>query len=178
MTSRFSRLLLATGMLLALVLPASALAHGGRDHDGDRSRVCRSVENGAVARGLTAEQAQAVAAACTTRATALKAAADAFNSATTSARDAYRATVTPIAAQIRTASEAKRAACRPDRRAQACLDARAAYRTAVAPLAQQIRAARDTYRAAVRPAAQTYRTAVRAAKDAFRTAVRPLLGRS
>jgi hypothetical protein len=178
MTSRLSRLLPATGMLLALALPATAPAHGGgRDHDRARG-ACKAVQNGSAPRGLTAEQAQTVATACTARDAAVQAAGDAFEAATTASRETYRAAVTPIVAQIRTAAEAKRAACRPDRRAQACRDARAAYRTTVRPLAQQIRAARDVYRAAVRPAAETRRTAVRAAKQAFEATVRPLLRRS
>ncbi|MEA2227716.1 MAG: hypothetical protein QOF04_1346 [Solirubrobacteraceae bacterium] len=176
MTSRLSRLLPAAGVLLVLALPATAPAHGGgRDH---ARGACKAVQDGAVPRGLTAEQAQTVATACTTRDAAVKAADDTFLAATTAARDTYRAAVTPIVAQIRTAADAKRAACRPDRRAQACRDARAAHRTTVQPLAQQIRAAREAYRAAVRPAAETRRTAVRAAKQAFEASVRPILRRS
>ena len=180
MISRFARLLLATAMLLALALPAVASAHRGRDHDRGLSsaRVCRAVENGRVPRGLTAAQAQALATACTTRANALTAAATAFDTATASARATYRATVTPLVAQVRTAEQAKRTACRADRASQACTDARAALRTTIAAVAPQLRAARTAFRAAIAPALQTYRTAVRAAQTAFRTSVNQILGRS
>jgi hypothetical protein len=185
MTSRLARLLLATGVLLMLALPAVASAHGGRDHDrGDRgrgrdaSRGCRAVQNGRLPRGLTAEQAQALATACTTRADAVQAADDALDAAVKPALDAYRAAAAPLLAQVRTAAQARRDACRADRAAQACTDARAAHRTTVAGVRPQLRAARDAYRAAIQPAAQTFRTAVRAAEDAFRTSTSQLLGRS
>jgi hypothetical protein len=185
MTSRLARLMLATGALLMLALPAVASAHGGRDHDrGDRgrgrdaSRVCRAAQDARVPRRLTAEQAQALATACTTRATAVQAADDAFDAAVKPALDTYRAAVTPLLAQVRTAAQARRDACRADRRAQACTDARTAYRTTVAGVQPQLRAAREAYRAAIRPAAQTFRTAVRAAQDAFRASVSQALGRS
>src|SRR4051794_24562732 len=87
MTSRRPRLCLAVGLLFALALPSSALAHGGGRHH-DRSRACRAVENNRVPRGLTAAQAQSLATACTTRATAVKAANDAFAAAAKPARDA------------------------------------------------------------------------------------------
>src|SRR4051794_23104668 len=178
MTSRFARLLLATTMLLALALPAVASAHGGHGRDRGADRVCRAVRNNHVPRGVTAAQAQALAAACTTRANAIAAATTAFDTATASARATYRTTVAPLAAQLRTASQAKRTACRTDRASQACSDARAALRTTLATVAPQIRAARQTYRAAVAPALQSYRTAVRAAQDAFRASVNQILGRS
>jgi len=175
MTTRLPRLLLAAGLLLVLALPSAALAHGGRHHERDRSHGCRAVENGRVPRGLTAAQAQSIAAACATRAAAVKAANDAFAAATKSARDTYRATVAPLNAQVRAAADAKRAACRPDRRSQACANARAAFRSTIAALAPQYRAARATFRTAVRPAAQTRAAAVRAAQQAFRAAVRQAL---
>ena len=115
MTSRLARLCLAVGLLFALALPSAALAHGGGRHH-DRSRACRAVENSRVPRGLTAAQAQSLATACTTRAAAVKAANDAFAAATKSARDAYRAAVAPLNAQVRAAFDAKRTACRADRR--------------------------------------------------------------
>jgi hypothetical protein len=178
MTSRLSRLLLAVGVLLMLALPAVASAHGGRDHDRGRTS-CRAVQRGVVPRGLTTEQAQALATACTTRAGALKAAGDAFDAATASAQAAYRAAVSPLVAQLRTAETARRTACRADRHSQACIDARAAYRTTVRTVGPKVRDARDAYRAAVRPARETYRAAVRAAQTAFRTAVRQIdTGRS
>ena len=175
MTTRLPRLLLAIGLLLALALPSTALAHGGRHHERDRSHGCRAVDNGRVPRGLTAAQAQSIATACATRATAIKAANDAFAAATQSARDTYRATVAPLNAQVRAAADAKRAACRPDRRSQACANARTAFRSTIAALGPQYRAARATFRTAVRPAAQTRAAAVRAAQQAFRAAVRQAL---
>jgi hypothetical protein len=176
MTSRLPRLLLAAGLLLVLALPGSALAHGGhhgdRDRHDDRSRVCRAAQKGKVPRNLTAAQAQAIASACGTRASAIDAANSAFAAATKGARDTYRAAVAPLNAQIRAAARAKRTACRADRRSPACADARAALRNTARSLAPQYRAARDAFRAAVRPAAQTRKAALRAAQDAFRTAVR------
>jgi hypothetical protein len=178
MSSRLSRLLLFTGMLLALAMPAVASAHRGHDGDHGANRSCRAVRNGNVPRGLTAAQANAIAAACTARAGALATAATAFDTATKQASDTYKATVTPLVDKIRAAKEAKRTACRPDRTTQACTDARAAYRKTVADARPLLRAARDAYRDAVRPALTAYRTAVRAAQDAFRAAVNQALGRS
>ncbi len=165
MTTRLPRLLLAAGLLFALALPSAALAHGGRHHERDRSHACRAVDNGRVPRGLTAAQAQSIATACATRAAAVKAANDAFAAATKSARDTYRATVAPLNAQVRAAAAAKRAACRADRRSQACANARAAFRSTITSLAPQYRAARSTFRTAVGPAAQT-RAAARARRPA------------
>jgi hypothetical protein len=77
---------------------------------------------------------------------------------------------------VRTAADAKRTACRADRRSQACADARQALRTTLRTLAPQYRAAKDAFRGAIRPAAQARQATVRAAKDAFRAAVRQALG--
>jgi hypothetical protein len=176
MTSRLPRILLALGLLVALAMPAAASAHHGRDRD---RGVCRAVANGRVPGNLTAAQAQQLAAACTARRDAIRAAATAFDTATQQARAAYRATVTPLAQQVRTAAIAKRDACRNGNRGtQACADARAAFRTVVTTVRPQIRTARRTLRAAIAPARQTYRTAVRAAQQTFRTTVNQVLGRS
>jgi hypothetical protein len=175
MTFRLSRILLALGLLVALAMPAAASAHHGRDRD---RGVCRAVQSNRVPRHLTATQAQQLAAACTARADALRAAATAFNAATQQARDAYRATVTPLAQQVRTAEVAKRTACRADRGSQACADARTALRNVLATVRPQLRTAGQTLRDAIRPALQTYRTAVRAAQQTFRTTVNQILGRS
>jgi hypothetical protein len=169
MTTRITRLLLATGVLLMLALPSAALAHGGRHHE--RGNACRAVAKGHVPRGLSAAQAQSLATACATRAAAFKAANDAFKAATQPARDAYKAAVAPMNAQVRAAFQAKRAACRADRSSQACADARAALRQTITTLAPQYKAARDTFRAAVRPAAQARAAAIRAAQQAFRASL-------
>jgi len=176
MPSRLHRLLLAVGVLTMLALPGTALAHNGHRHDRDRSRVCRAVENGRTPRGLTAAQAQSLATACTTRANAIKAANDAFRTATAGPRATFKAAVAPLNAQLRTAAQAKRTACRADRSSQACTDARTAFRTTLTTLAPQYRAARVAFRTAVRPAAQTRAAAVRAAQQAFRASVRQILG--
>jgi hypothetical protein len=178
MTTRLARLLLAAVMLLALALPAVASAHGGRDHDRGNGRTCRAVQNGRVPRGLTGAQAQALAAACTTRANAIAAARTAFDTATAPALQTFRTTVTPLVTQVRTAERAKRTACHADRASQACADARAALRATIATVGPQLRAARTAYRDAVAPALQTLRAAVRAAQAAFRTSVDQILGRS
>ena len=175
MPSRLIRLLLAAGVITMLVLPASALAHHGHRHDRG-SRVCRAVENGRTPRNLTAAQAQSLATACTTRDNAIKAANDAFRTATQGARDQFKATVAPLNAQLRTAFQAKRTACRADRSSQACTDARTALRNLATSLAPQFRAARQAFVTAIRPAAQTRAAAVRAAKQAFRASVTQILG--
>jgi hypothetical protein len=183
MTSRLARRLCVAGAALTLAAPGTALAHRGNDdHGNDRSgsrgASCNQLQRGSAPRNVTAEQTQALVAACTTRDAAVKAADDAFTAATKPAADAFRAVATSVATDASAAKTARRAACDADRSAQACVDARAAYRTTIRTLSDKLRTAKRAYRDAVRPAAQTRKDAVKAAKAAFRTSVAQILGQS
>jgi hypothetical protein len=183
MNSRLARRLCVAGAAIALVAPGTALAHRGNDDRGQDVRhgfraSCTALQAGSVPRSATTQQAQALVAACATRDAAVKAANDAFTAATKPAADAFSTVAASVAADARTADEARRAACRPDRSSQACDDARTAYRATVRPLFDKLRAAKRAYRDAARPAARTRHDALKAAKLAFRQSVALILGRS
>ncbi|MEA2403729.1 MAG: hypothetical protein QOE08_376 [Thermoleophilaceae bacterium] len=190
MTSRFTRPLLAACAILAVAAPSAAFAHGNHGHGAKGPKghatgfgknvrgVCKQIERGRTFHGLSAEQNQALADACTARTAAIKAANDAFVAGTQADTDAYKAVRLSVSTDLRTAYTAKRAACEADREAQACLDAKDAFKTTATALRTQLRDAYKAYIAAVRPALVTRNTAVRAAEQAFRTAVEQIRSQS
>ena len=170
MNLRNLRRLAAACLVLALAAPATALAHGRSVH-GPRSVQCRALQNGHAPKRLTAAQVSALVTACQNREAALKAAGDAYRTARQAAYDAFRATTKSISDDLRAAGQARRTACAPDPKAQACADARAAYQTTVQSLPAKRRDAAKALRDAVKAAIATKRDAVKAAQDAFRAAV-------
>jgi hypothetical protein len=184
MTSRFTRPLLAACAILAVAAPSAAFAHGNHAKHGPKGHatgfgknvrgVCKQIERGRTFHGLSAEQNQALADACTARTAAIKAANDAFVAGTQADTDAYKAVRLSVSTDLRTAYTAKRAACEADREAQACLDAKDAFKTTATALRTQLRDAYKAYIAAVRPALVTRNTAVRTAEQDFRTAVQQI----
>jgi hypothetical protein len=175
-----SRRLLTAGLMLTLALPSSALAHRGHNHHGfghfrQRAVPCHALEAGRTPARFTADQVTALKTACTARDAAIKQANDTFKSDTASALATYKATVAPLKADLKSARDARRSACRTDRTSQACADAKTAFRTALQTDLPKLRAAFHAYKQAVRPAEKTRNQAIVAALKAFRQAVKAAL---
>src|SRR4051812_36866165 len=167
MTYRFARRSLAIAATLLLAVPGAASAH--------RADRCAAIKAGHVPRGLTADQAAALSTACDTLSAAVSAADDAYLAATQPAADAYSSSRDSVSADLRTAAQTRRSACRPDPRAQTCADARAAYRATLESGRGLLRTAWRAYRDADRPAAATRRAGVRAAQAAFQQQLAQIL---
>ena len=171
MRIRSLRPLAVAGAALALAVPGTALAHGGHAHGVN----CRAIAAGHAPKKLSDDQVKALAAACATRDAAVKAANDAYVAATKPAYDAYRATAESVRADLRSAKQARRAACKPDPSAQACKDARASYHATVRSLRAKLREAKRTLHEAVRGSRQTWRASIKAAEAAFLAQVAQIL---
>jgi hypothetical protein len=167
-----SRRLVVAGTTLALALPAPALAHKGhhRHHHGF-GVPCRALEAGKTPRGLSADQAAALKDACTARDNAIKAANDTFKASTADALAAYKTAVAPARANVKSAWQSLRTACKADWRSQECSDARSAYRTALDNARPVFRDAWKAYFTATQPARDARSAAIRDAQKAFKAAV-------
>jgi hypothetical protein len=174
-----SRRLAIAGAALTLALPGTAMAHHGVHHGfarlGARAVPCKALEAGRTPARFTSDQITALKSACETRDAAIKAANAKFKTDTASARSTYRATVSPLFTEIRTARQNRRSACHADSSSQACADARAAFKTTLKNDLPKIRAATHAFNQAVAPAAHTRNQAIRAALVAFRAAVKTAL---
>jgi hypothetical protein len=172
-TALMTRGLAAVGATLALAVPTVAQAHDHNHHHGYGrfGAPCRALEAGRTPKWLTTDQAAALKDACIARDNALKAANDKFKADTADARATYTAAVAPAKANLKSAWQSLRDACKADRHSQQCADARAAYKAAWLNARTTFRDAWRAYITATRPAAQARSTAVHNAQKAFRDAV-------